>query len=340
MQNDVPPRRNIQQQRAPALVSYNSTLGVLAFGILSAVVFRYSVHQIPEGHVGVYWRGGKQLSSVTDPGLHFRVPLLDTFAAIQVTMQTDRVTNIPCGTKGGVIIHFEKVEVVNRLNKQFVSDTIREYGIHYDRTWIYDKIHHEINQFCSGHSLQQVYIDMFDQVDERMKEALQKDCTQYAPGIEIISVRVTKPRIPAVIIRNYEAMEEERTKVLVAAERQILVEKEAQIVHKQAIMQAEKEAETSRIVMQQHLAEKEAVKQQQLIENEIYLNKQRSLADADFYRLSREAETNQLKLTPEFLQLAFMQAITNNTKFFFGDKIPAMLLDQGLISGALRNGPQ
>ena len=24
--------------------------------------------------------------------------------------------------------------------------------------------HHEINQFCSAHSLQQVYIDMFDQV--------------------------------------------------------------------------------------------------------------------------------------------------------------------------------
>ena len=46
-----------------------------------------------------------------------------------------------------------------------------------------------------------------------MKDALQVDCTRYAPGIEIISVRVTKPTIPESIKRNFEQMEEERTKV-------------------------------------------------------------------------------------------------------------------------------
>lgn len=46
-----------------------------------------------------------------------------------------------------------------------------------------------------------------------MKEAIQRDCTQYAPGIEIIGVRVTKPNIPSNIKRNFELMEEERTKV-------------------------------------------------------------------------------------------------------------------------------
>lgn len=52
------------------------------------------------------------------------------------------------------------------------------------------------------------------QIDEMMKEAIQKDCTKYAPGIEIIGVRVTKPTIPHSIARNYEIMEEERTKVI------------------------------------------------------------------------------------------------------------------------------
>lgn len=51
------------------------------------------------------------------------------------------------------------------------------------------------------------------QIDEKMKDALQGDCTRYAPGIEIISVRVTKPTIPESIRRNFEQMEEERTKV-------------------------------------------------------------------------------------------------------------------------------
>lgn len=58
-------------------------------------------------------RAGKLREATAEPGLRFRIPLLDTFAAIQVTLQTDKVTNIPCGTKGGVMIFFEKVEVTN-----------------------------------------------------------------------------------------------------------------------------------------------------------------------------------------------------------------------------------
>lgn len=27
------------------------------------------VHQVPEGHVGVYWRGGALLKIISDPGL-------------------------------------------------------------------------------------------------------------------------------------------------------------------------------------------------------------------------------------------------------------------------------
>ena len=61
-------------------------------------------------------------------------------------------------------------QVVNRLHKDYVYDTLLNYGVQYDNTWIYDKIHHEINQFCSSHSLQQVYIDVFDQVSIDTKE--------------------------------------------------------------------------------------------------------------------------------------------------------------------------
>ena len=37
------------------------------------------------------------------------------------------------------MISFDKVEVVNRLKKDLVYDTIRNYTIHYDKTWIFDK---------------------------------------------------------------------------------------------------------------------------------------------------------------------------------------------------------
>lgn len=289
------------------------------------------IHQIPEGHVGVYWRGGAILKTVTEPGFHALIPFITKYEAIQVTIQTDQVTNIPCGTKGGVMIGFDKIEVVNKLKKEFVYETISEYGVNYDKTWIYDKIHHEINQFCSAHSLQEVYIDKFDQIDEKVKEAIMKDLVIYAPGIEIIGVRVTKPSIPLSISRNYEQMEEERTKVLIAKERQQVVEKEAETEKKKALSEAEKSAQVSAILMQQKLQEKEANKRQQEIENEIFLAKEKSLTDAEHYRVIKEAEANSFKLTEQYLELKFIEAIANNTKIFFGDKLPQMVLDQRLL---------
>ena len=32
-------------------------------------------------------------------------------------------------------------------------------------------MHHEINQFCSRHTLHEVAIALFDQIDERLEEA-------------------------------------------------------------------------------------------------------------------------------------------------------------------------
>jgi regulator of protease activity HflC (stomatin/prohibitin superfamily) len=213
---------------------------------------------VEEGHVGIYYRGGALLDRITEPGYHFKIPFLDTFENVQVTVQTDKVTNIPCGTSGGVLIWFDRVEVVNRLRREYVYETIKNYTVHYDRMWIFDKIHHEINQFCSAHTLQEVYIDLFHTVDDRLVQALQADCNKWAPGVEIIAIRITKPKIPQTIARNYELMEAEKTKLMIATQAQKVVEKEAETDRKKAKIEAEKVAEVSKIRMEQQIAEKEA----------------------------------------------------------------------------------
>jgi len=42
-----------------------------------------------------------------------------------------------------------------------VYDIVRNYTADYDKTLILNKIHHELNQFCSAHTLQEVYIELF-----------------------------------------------------------------------------------------------------------------------------------------------------------------------------------
>ncbi|KAJ7527781.1 hypothetical protein O6H91_16G070600 [Diphasiastrum complanatum] len=333
-----PPQATPRQGDAVVLQSWVTML-ILALAILVPLAIGGAnlgiLHQVPEGHVGVYWRGGALLKTTSSPGFHLMIPFLTHYEPIQVTIQTDQVKDIPCGTKGGVMIYFEKIEVVNRLRKDHVYDTILNFGVSYDKTWIYDKIHHEINQFCSVNSLQEVYIDKFDQIDDMMKDAIQRDCTRYAPGIEIIGVRVTKATIPKSIARNYEIMEEERTKVLIAVERQKVVEKEAETQKKKAVTEAEKDAHVSKIYMEQRLMEKESNKRQQEIENEIYLSREKSLTDASYYRIVQEAVANKLRLTPEYLEMKFIESIANNSKTYFGEKIPNMILGQRLFGNVV-----
>jgi hypothetical protein len=50
------------------------------------------------------------------------------------------VNDVPCGTAGGVLIQFQQIEVVNRLRKDLALETVRNYTVDYDKTWIFDKI--------------------------------------------------------------------------------------------------------------------------------------------------------------------------------------------------------
>uniref|UniRef100_A0A803V5C6 Erlin-1 n=1 Tax=Ficedula albicollis TaxID=59894 RepID=A0A803V5C6_FICAL len=228
--------------------------GLLVFLLYSAI------HRVEEGHLAVYYRGGALLTSPSGPGYHIMLPFITTFKSVQTTLQTDEVKNVPCGTSGGVMIYIDRIEVVNKLAPHAVYDIVRNYTADYDKTLIFNKIHHELNQFCSAHTLQEVYIELFDQIDENLKLALQKDLNVMAPGLTIQAVRVTKPKIPEAIRRNFELMEAEKTKLLIAAQRQKVVEKEAETDRKKALIEAEKAAQVARIHYQQKIMEKETEK--------------------------------------------------------------------------------
>uniref|UniRef100_A0A4W5RFT4 ER lipid raft associated 2 n=1 Tax=Hucho hucho TaxID=62062 RepID=A0A4W5RFT4_9TELE len=293
-----------------------------------AVLFA-SVHKIEEGHTGVYYRGGALLTTTSNPGFHLMMPFITNFKSVQTTLQTDEVKNVPCGTSGGVMIYFDRIEVVNYLVPSAVYDIVRNFTADYDKALIFNKVHHELNQFCSVHSLQEVYIGLFDQIDENLKLTLQEDLTCMAPGLIIQAVRVTKPNIPESIRRNYEMMEAEKTKLLISAQTQKVVEKEAETERKRAVIEAEKLAQVAEIKFRQKIMEKETEKRISEIEDGAFLAKMKARADAEFYTAERAAEANKLKLTPEYLQLMKFQAIAANSKIYFGSKIPQMFVDSG-----------
>ncbi|KAM9051893.1 erlin-1 isoform 1-T2 [Megaptera novaeangliae] len=315
---------------------------VLVAGVVGLVVVLLyaSIHKIEEGHLAVYYRGGALLTSPSGPGYHIMLPFITTFRSVQTTLQTDEVKNVPCGTSGGVMIYIDRIEVVNmlapcaeaaRVNMDSTSlsvfDIVRNYTADYDKTLIFNKIHHELNQFCSAHTLQEVYIELFDQIDENLKQALQKDLNVMAPGLTIQAVRVTKPKIPEAIRRNFELMEAEKTKLLIAAQKQKVVEKEAETERKKAVIEAEKIAQVAKIRFQQKVMEKETEKRISEIEDAAFLAREKAKADAEYYAAHKYATSNKHKLTPEYLELKRYQAIASNSKIYFGSNIPSMFVD-------------
>ncbi|NXL56869.1 ERLN2 protein, partial [Chordeiles acutipennis] len=290
-------------------------LGAIAALSLSflAAAFLSAIHKIEEGHIGVYYRG---VSSSKLPFFFFFFPSFSSFCS------------------GGVMIYFDRIEVVNFLIQSAVYDVVKNYTADYDKALIFNKIHHELNQFCSVHTLQEVYIELFDQIDENLKLALQQDLTTMAPGLIIQAVRVTKPNIPETIRRNYELMESEKTKLLIAAQKQKVVEKEAETERKKALIEAEKIAQVAEITYGQKVMEKETEKRISEIEGDMcflpdaaFLAREKARADAECYTAMKVAEANKLKLTPEYLQLMKYKAIAANSKIYFGKDIPNMFMD-------------
>ncbi|KAM6956335.1 erlin-1 [Aplochiton taeniatus] len=292
-----------------------------------AILLHSSIHKIEEGHLAVYYRGGALLTSPNGPGYHIMMPFITTYRSVQTTLQTDEIKNVPCGTSGGVMIYFDRIEVVNMLVPTAVVEIVRNYTADYDKTLIFNKIHHELNQFCSVHTLQEVYIELFDIIDENLKLALQKDLNGMAPGLTIQAVRVTKPKIPESIRRNFELMEAEKTRLMIMAQTQKVVEKEAETERKKAIIEAQKLAQVAEIHFQQKVMEKETEKRISEIEDSAFLAREKAKADAEYYSAAKIAEANALKLTPEYLDLMKYQSIAANSKIYFGQDIPNMFVE-------------
>ena len=110
-----------------------------AAGLFALASVASSVHRVPEGHVAVYYRGGALRDNMAGPGFHVSMPVVDSVKFVQTTVQTDKVTSIPCGTSGGTVINFGRIEVVNQLSTDAVFRIVKNYTVDYDRTWIYDK---------------------------------------------------------------------------------------------------------------------------------------------------------------------------------------------------------
>jgi len=123
--------------------------------------------------------------------------------------------------------------------------------------------------------------------------------------------------------------------MLVQMEKEKVAKAEESILLLRATMQAQKEAEVASINAQKFanvqiihaqmiIKEKEAEKRTKEIETEIEVLRSKAATDSHYYEVTKTAEANRLLYTPEYLRALLYQSLANNTKIYFGEKIPGI----------------
>ena len=291
--------------------------------VVSALTFPISLHQCEQGHRCVYYFGGKLQNQISDPGFHLKIPLVTSYYNVQVTWQTDRLSNVMCGSSQGGHAYLD-IEVVNKLNSSnfCMLKVIGEHTIDYDKPLIYDYIPSEVAQFCKNYTLDDIVIREFDKLDEVLLAKLQDNVDSYGLSdcIDIKKVRINRPRLDEDMQQKFLSIENEK-KAMELAQR----EKETQRVRLEAetqkqMMEKERQLKTSEVEMKIMLERAKVEADRKKIEDKMNFDTMTSQAEAEKIGLIKKAEGYQTLLSnPEYIKLETMKTAYHNSKIVMGE---------------------
>ena len=291
------------------------------------------VHQCEQGHRCVYYRGGSLLETFTEPGYHFKIPLITSHYPIQITWQTDKLRDVLCGSSRGGKAYLD-IEVVNKLDysNYCIKKVVGEHTVDYDKPLIFDYIPSEVAQFCKNYTLDDIVIREFDKLDEVLLEKLNHNIASYnlTNCLQIKKVRINRPKLDSEMQKKFESIENEQKEKELAIQQKETEKVRLEIQTQKEVMEKQRYQQTSRIEMeiQKERAESESEKQKviDLKESEsVKIN-----ADSEKYRLERIAEGNdRLFSNPNYIILEGYKSAHNNAKLIIGDVPQNAFLNMG-----------
>jgi len=291
------------------------------------------MHEVPEGSVGIYYKFGKLNDIVTEPGLSFHMPPPITRSSnVQVTPQTDVISDVMCGANDGTLLVFPQVEIGNFLKRDYVYRTIKRFGEEYDNYLVKDKVRAQINVICSGLTSQEIYIDKFDTLDDQLLEYLREENQKESEsGVVIQFVRMSKPILPKQLQENYDRIAHEKTAKKVAEESNKRLAQE----HQNELMVVEAEAERKRVVAEKgnqiRIERKVAEEHESEVENRILTESEKAKAYALYLSKEKEAEGNKLLFTPEYIEITKAKGALNYAKHYFGQIPTTFFMKEDLM---------
>ena len=112
--------------------------------IFFTVVLGTSLHQIDDQHVGLYYRHGKLLDRVGQPGLNMMLPIFDSCVRIKIEAQEYNITPIVAISKDGIANTFKDIQVMTSINEQNLLQMVHKYGCDFMQKLIHIRIHEHL----------------------------------------------------------------------------------------------------------------------------------------------------------------------------------------------------
>ena len=180
----------------------------LLFSItISILLVMNSMTVIEHGNIGIHYKMGTLQENYLVPGLHLYVPFVEKIQQIPITNRHSHISNISCYSKEGIEILFDRIDVVNKLNKDYIIDSIHQYGNRFEEILFKDPISQHIHQFCTNRTIQQICISDFSLLEKELIELMQNKTINT---VQIQNIILYKPSLPQDILDTYEKIEVER----------------------------------------------------------------------------------------------------------------------------------
>jgi len=148
--------RTMPTLNPPSLLKVSLSLIVLLVAVVAAVLLS-SLHKVEEGSVGIYFRFGALMESVTHPGIHYMLPFVTSMHQVQIRPQTDTIPPMAVITRDGIQNVFKDVQVISRVDVDKVVFMVQRFGLVFRETLVYDRVKEELRIFCANNTIDDVY---------------------------------------------------------------------------------------------------------------------------------------------------------------------------------------
>ena len=164
-----------------------------------------SGHIVEEGRIGIYFVQGALINETSHPGVHWATPFVTTIKTINIQPQTDTLGPVSAVTRDGIQTTFNNIEVLTLFNISQLVGLVRQYGLKFHDTLVFDRIKEELRMFCANHTIDEVYntkfLDIVETVQQNVENSIETLSTQ--DSIKILNLVIPKPDIPTAIAANY-----------------------------------------------------------------------------------------------------------------------------------------